>query len=917
MMTSSETQILIVEDDQRLAEAQMRVLSQAGWPVRHVRCTSDAMALMGEQDFRAIVTAGQFPDGAPWALIEAASLKIPRIPIIMTISAEDESAAVKTLHPGVSEYVAKADGFWLELPEIVSRVIQAVTVEQSPHLSDKIVRLIAANLSDLIVVGDLEGRITYVSSACEHILGYQPEEFKSVLGLQLVHPDDQKPMADLLANIGRRFHSSLTYRCRSKQGDFRWIESNVNVSRDPVAGTKDVVSISRDVSERKNAEEELTKLNETLESLLSSAKDYAIFMLDPAGVVATWNSGAERMKGYSSAEVIGKHFSIFYPVDAVRLGHHEEELRIAAREGRYEEEGWRIRKDGSRFWANVVITALHGPTGGLRGFSKVTRDATELKKAADALIAARERAEDANRSKSDFLAAMSHEIRTPMNAILGMSDLLQTTELDTLQQEYLFRFRRASESLLLLINDILDLSKIESGRFDLEHVPFDLKDVVEKTVELIAPSAQLKDIGLIAHVGPEIPVRLIGDGARLQQILINLLGNAVKFTSTGEVALRVMAEGDGAPGHLRFEVTDTGIGIPAEKLATIFEDFIQAEQYTTRQFGGTGLGLGIARRLVNLMGGSLTVSSVPGKGSTFSFDASFALDPNPAAAELPVGSHDLVGKPVLLIDPDPMNRRVFGNICSGWGMCPTEAASVAEACGLAQEALRNQRPFSLAILDVLIPPGGFAAVAQIRAVCPKLPIIMTTNSMQPRDAARAREAGALAFAIKPVRRSELSRLVTAAVAQQTESGPASRAEPPPPSPPPTKSESRSKILIAEDSEDNRFLVQAYLSSQRYALTFAENGKDALTAFEKEPFDLVLMDIQMPVMDGLTATGLMRAYEQRSSRDRTPILALTANALLADTERSRAAGCDSHLSKPISKKALIAAVESFRTGNQKN
>jgi CheY-like chemotaxis protein len=222
----------------------------------------------------------------------------------------------------------------------------------------------------------------------------------------------------------------------------------------------------------------------------------------------------------------------------------------------------------------------------------------------------------------------------------------------------------------------------------------------------------------------------------------------------------------------------------------------------------------------------------------------------------------------------------------------------------------------LAILDVLIPPGGFAAVAQIRAVCPKLPIIMTTNSMQRGDAAKAREAGALAFAIKPIRRSELSRLVTAAVTQQTESRPASRAEPPPPSTPPAQTENRSKILIAEDSEDNRFLVQAYLSNQPYALTFAENGKEALSAFEKEPFDLVLMDIQMPVMDGLAAAGLMRAYEKRHTRSRTPILALTANALLADAARSREAGCDSHLSKPISKKALIAAVESFRNGNQK-
>ena len=767
-MTGGENSVLLVEDDETVAELEKRVLSRAGWSVHTVHRVNDAVALLREQNFRVIVLDYGLPDGEPWVVVEAANAKQPRIPVIMATAMGDEGVAAEALHRGISHYVKKAEGFWETIPEAVSRVARTAILEEQLHLGDALFHVIAGNLSDLIVVCDLRGNARYISPACRNVLGYEPQELHAALSLELVHPDDRARVSDLLANIVERGQSSLVYRCRAKGGSYRWIESNGNLlcdsdNREPV-----MIAISRDVTARKNAEAEIIKLNTTLELLLNGAKDYAIFMLDCEGKVATWNSGAERMKGFSAPEIVGRHFSVFYPAGAVRLKHPDEVLTIAAHEGRYEEEGWHIRKDGTPFWANAVITAIRDASGELRGFSDVTRDATELKKAAEALISARQRAEEANRAKSDFLAAMSHEIRTPMNAILGMSDLLKETGLSTVQRDYVDRCRRAGASLLALVNDILDLSKIESGRFELERVPFDLEDLVERTAEMIAPRANLKGVGLFASLAPETPRNVIGDPIRLQQILTNLFGNAVKFTDKGEVVLTVAPVGDGDPGHVRFELTDTGIGISTEKLEAVFEDFIQAESSTTRRFGGTGLGLGIARRLVRCMGGNLTVSSILGQGSTFTFDAMFSINQHP----LPVAT----------------------------------------------------RPSH--------PMRGAADIA-------------------------------------------------------------------------------AKILIAEDCEDNRFLVEVYLKGQPYELKFVENGQEAIEAFEKEEFDLVLVDIQMPVMDGLKATEAMRALERQEARARTPILALTADALLGDAERSRAAGCDGHLSKPISKEQLITAIDNVR------
>jgi len=796
----TEKTILLVEDDEAIAELEKRILSRAGWSIQMVHCVKDGLALLNEQAFAAIVLDYRLPDGEPWPLVEAANAKLPRLPVIMVTAMGNEGVAAEALHRGVSDYVRKTGEFWKELPAAVLRVTQAAAAQQNLHLGDALFQMVAGNLSDMILVSDLNGGIRYVSPACQYILGYQPHELKSILGLDLVHADDRKDVTEKAGKLQQQGQCSLVCRLRDKMGVFRWIEANLNVVRDPGTGTPELIAIVRDVTERKAAEEEIRNLNSMLE------------------------------------------------------------CRVA-----------------------------------------------ELDSASAALVAACQRAEEGNRAKSDFLAAMSHEIRTPMNAILGMTDLLKETELDPVQSDYIDRCRRAGSNLLTLINDILDLSKIESGRFELEQVPFDLEDLVERTVEMIAPRAHMKGIGLFARVAPESALSLVGDPVRLQQILINLLGNAVKFTESGEIVLTVIPENETDPAHLRFEVSDTGIGIPEDKLGRIFEDFTQAESSTTRRFGGTGLGLGIARRLVNRMSGELTVSSVFGQGSTFSFNALFTLSNEPIAAEQFQETQDLAGRRVLVVDNNATNRLILSKMCFGWGMIPSEASSAADAHALVHEALKDRRPFALALLDVLMPEvDGFETLKQIRFISPDLPVIMTTSNNQSGDATKARALGAAAYAVKPVRRGELLRLISAAVrpapqdAANTVSAQTSESKPVP-----------AEILVVEDSADNRFLLDAYLNRQPYKLTFVENGAEGLGIFERQKFDLVLMDIQMPVMDGLEATRRMRDFERRTSRSATPILALTANALLEDVERSHAAGCDTHLSKPISKEKLVAAIESFR------
>jgi len=565
------------------------------------------------------------------------------------------------------------------------------------------------------------------------------------------------------------------------------------------------------------------------------------------------------------------------------------------------------RRDGTCRWVHSRATPLPPTEQTAAGYVGTVEDVTAHKEFQAALESARDAALEANRAKSEFLATMSHEIRTPLNAIIGSADLLWETTLTAEQAEYVGMFRRAGTTLLTVINDVLDLSKIEAGHLELDPIEFDLVELVEQTAQFVAARAHEKNIELVCSLGAELPNHVYGDPTRIRQVLLNLLGNAVKFTERGEVALTVTCDPElGSADGVRFSVRDTGIGIASDKVGRIFESFTQADSSTTRKYGGTGLGLTISKRLVDLMGGELVAESAVGVGSTFTFSIALpAVVRGGGSGPAPV---DLHGMRALIVDDNATNRVILRQFLTGWGMLVNEAESGAAAIAALEGATTAGAPYRLILLDCRMPEmDGFEVAASIgrSTAVAQATIMMLTSDGRGGDIARARALGLGSYLVKPVKRLELYHAIVAtlgkAVASQQSATPGALDAS-------VESHWRPlRILLAEDSPDNQLLIQAYLKKHPFRIDMADNGQEALQRYQDARYDLVLMDVQMPVMDGYTATRAIRAWERVSGRAETPILALTANALQDDALKSEAAGCNAHLTKPINKARLLEAI----------
>jgi signal transduction histidine kinase/DNA-binding response OmpR family regulator/HPt (histidine-containing phosphotransfer) domain-containing protein len=527
---------------------------------------------------------------------------------------------------------------------------------------------------------------------------------------------------------------------------------------------------------------------------------------------------------------------------------------------------------------------------------------SDLRQANTDLLIARDKAMEGSRAKSQFLANMSHEIRTPMNGIIGMTELALGTGLTIEQRECLDTVKFSADSLLALLNDILDFSKIESQKLELEAIPISISDLVEDTLKPLALHAHLKGIELIADVAADVPDGIAGDPGRIAQVIANLVGNAIKFTAEGHVLAQVRCDQHfGDHVRLLFSISDTGIGIPADKHATIFEAFSQADGTTTRRFGGTGLGLTISTTLVHLMGGRIWVDSDPGQGSTFHFSATFPLAIVPTRRYTPL----LVGLPVLIVDDNEVNRRIFLELLGRWEMKPTAVGSGAAALAALAEASQRGAPYALVLLDANMPGMDGFAVAEQMAARPALggpTIMMLTSSGKFGDSARARELGVGAYLTKPIRHADLFDAITrtlrpsaAAPAdgrKATGGGPAVVGV---------------RVLLAEDNLVNQRVAVGLLTRRGHLVHVVDNGVEALAALDRAAYDVVLMDIQMLEMGGVEATRAIRAREE-STGGHTRIVAMTAHAMKGDRERYIAAGMDGYISKPIDQAALFAIVE---------
>ena len=666
---------------------------------------------------------------------------------------------------------------------------------------------------------------------------------------------------------------------------------------------------------RLEAQENLHKTFQLQKLILDSAA-FAMIAFDENGKINMFNPAAEKLLGYRAEEVLNASPLIFHtPEEIAQLSSHLvkqygikipvgiDALVYRAQHAMIESEQWTyIRKDGTRMPVSLSVSAQKNLNDEITGYVIVAYDISKQIEYEKAIIDAKELALAGTQAKSEFLANMSHEIRTPMNAIMGMAELLRETRLDEEQHKYVEIFQRAGESLLNLINDILDLSKIEAGHFELDRVPFDINETMEKVSEIMALKAHQKHLELAIDIQEDLHEHYIGDPNRIRQILLNLVGNAIKFTKRGEILVKLYAgKKENNMRELILEVQDTGIGMTDVQVKKLFERFGQADSSITKEFGGTGLGLNITKKLVELMNGSVSVESSFGIGSRFTVKIFLEED---SAPDIEIRDFNLKGKRILVVDDTKTNRYILKKILEHQEAIVEEAEDGETAIVRINNMATAHTPYDLILLDCRMPGiDGFTVAQKVQqnSILQGPLLMMLTSDNRPGDLTKSKNLGLKSYLVKPVLKNELLTEISRAIHN-------SEAQLPVPQEIKSHIDSQDlNILLVDDNDENRLVIKSFLKNHPWKIDEARNGREAVLLFQQKKFDIVLMDMQMPIMDGYTATREIRKIEKDNQASPTPVLALTAYALKEEIDKSLAAGCNGHLSKPVSKNKLISTI----------